>query len=154
MAKVGSGLSGPSRRSVLTVGGGVVLWALTAGPARAAAERVLAGRTPRADGLTLSLPPVADNPSSVALTVAADSPMTAEDHVTALHVIAPANPEQLVATARFTPAAGRAETTLRIRLADSQEIQALAEFSDGSVALVAAAIETVEGGCAAFASGS
>ena len=66
------------------------------------------------------------------LTVSVESPMTAADHVTAVHVMSERNPDPEVATFRFTPRSGRATVSTRIRLADSQKIVAIAKLSDGS----------------------
>lgn len=150
-------LSRPGRRALLTAAGGAALLSVAGGtlsPAQAErAARILAGRVPNRTGLSLTVPPVADNPSSVPLTLTVDSPMTEQDHVTALHLVTPENPEPEALQARFTPRSGRAELAIRIRLAGSQTLQAIAEFSDGSVAVESVAIQVVEGGCADLGGG-
>ena len=80
----------------------------------------------------LDVPPLIDNGNSVALTVEVASPMTAADHVKAIHVFTEKNPQPYIITARFGPRAGRARITTRARIADSGLIIAIAEMSDRS----------------------
>jgi sulfur-oxidizing protein SoxY len=80
----------------------------------------------------LDLPPLSENGHAVPLTVSVESPMTAADHVTALHVFTEKNPQPDVATFRFGPRAGQARVATRIRLADTQTVVAIGELSDGS----------------------
>jgi sulfur-oxidizing protein SoxY len=80
----------------------------------------------------LELPPLSENGNTVPLTVSVESPMTAADHVRAIHVFNEKNPQPDVATFRFGPRAGRARVSTRIRLADTQTVIAIGELSDGS----------------------
>jgi sulfur-oxidizing protein SoxY len=98
----------------------------------AAMKKVVGEATLRKGRLKLDLPPLIENGNSVTMTVAADSPMTAEDHVKALHVFNEKNPQPNVISVHIGPRAGRASFTTRIRLADSQRVVAVAEMSDGS----------------------
>ncbi len=66
------------------------------------------------------------------LTVAVESPMTATDHVKAIHIVNEKNPQPQVISVTIGPRAGRATLSTRIKLADSQQIVAVAEMSDGS----------------------
>jgi len=68
----------------------------------------------------------------VSLSVSVESPMTASDHVKAIHVFNEKNPLPNVVGIRLGPRAGRATLATRIRLADSQTVTAIAELSDGS----------------------
>ena len=80
----------------------------------------------------LDLPPIVENGNSVPCTVAVESPMTATDHVKAIHIFNEKNPQPNVISVKLGPRAGRAAFTTRIRLADSQTVTAIAEMSDGS----------------------
>jgi sulfur-oxidizing protein SoxY len=117
--------------------------------ALAAAMREVVGDAVPADGggIALRLPPVAENGGQVPLTVLVDSPMTAADHVQAIHVFATRNPTPGVASFRLSPALGRAEVQTRIRLAENQRVVALARLSDGRVLRAAAETSVVTGGC-------
>lgn len=81
------------------------------------------------EGVVVELPQIAENGNSVPLHVAVDSPMTAEDHVKAIHVFAERNPRPRVATFYLGPGAGRAEISARVRLAGTQTVTVLAELS-------------------------
>ena len=102
----------------------------------------------------LDLPPIVENGNSVPCTVAVESPMTATDHVKAIHIFNEKNPQPNVISIKLGPRAGRAAFTTRIRLADSQTVTAIAEMSDGScwsddvdvIVTLAACLEgTIEG---------
>ena len=82
--------------------------------------------------VALDLPPLVENGNAVPLTVNVESPMTPADHVEAIAVFNEKNPQPHVAVFRLGPRAGRASVSTRIRLADSQKVTAVAQFSDGS----------------------
>ncbi|MFN3613823.1 MAG: thiosulfate oxidation carrier protein SoxY [Rubrimonas sp.] len=110
---------------------------------------IMGGRAPiEGEALAIDLPPVAENGSQVPLTVRVESPMTADDHVTTIHVISTRNPAPDIGTFRLTPALARAEVFTRIRLAEAQKIFVVAEMSDGRVLQAAADVVVSVGGCA------
>jgi sulfur-oxidizing protein SoxY len=111
-------------------------------------DQLLAGRQAIDGGITLDLPAVAENGAQVPLTVRLDSPMSADDHVSTIHIIAPRNPAPQIGTFRLTPQMTRAEAMTRIRIAEEQEIIVLAELSDGRVLQQTASIIVSVGGCA------
>lgn len=114
----------------------------------AAAERaILAGRAPVAAGIAIEMPRLSENGNSVDIAVRVDSPMTAADHVTAIHILAERNPVPRVARFTLTPRAGRAAVATRIRLATTQTILAIAETSTGQVHRAAAEVIVVLGAC-------
>jgi sulfur-oxidizing protein SoxY len=80
----------------------------------------------------LDLPPLVENGNTVPVTVAVDSPMTEADHVKAVHIFNEKNPQPHVISVALGPRAGRATLSARIKLADSQQVVAVAEMSDGS----------------------
>ncbi len=80
----------------------------------------------------LDLPPLVENGNSVPCTVTVDSPMTVNDHVKAIHIFNEKNPQPNVISVKLGPRAGKASFSTRIRLADTQNITAIAEMSDGS----------------------
>jgi sulfur-oxidizing protein SoxY len=97
--------------------------------------------------VTLELPEIAENGNTVPLTVSVDSPMTPEDYVRAIHVIATENPQPGVATFRFSPLSGKASAASRMRLARTQEVIGLAELSDGRFLLGRRSVKVTIGGC-------
>ncbi|BDX21235.1 hypothetical protein TUM22923_05560 [Polynucleobacter sp. TUM22923] len=80
----------------------------------------------------LVIPPLVENGNLVVLKVNIESPMTENNYVKVVHVIAEGNPLPNIFSAFFTPRSGRAEVTTRVRLADSQRVWAIAQMSDGS----------------------
>jgi sulfur-oxidizing protein SoxY len=80
----------------------------------------------------LDLPPLVENGNSVPCTVNVDSPMTAADYVKAIHIFNEKNPQPNVISVKLGPRAGKASFSTRVRLADTQNITAIAEMSDGS----------------------
>ena len=97
------------------------------------AVRAAIGETAVQKGkVKLDLPPLVENGNSVPCTVTVESPMTAADYVKAIHVFNEKNPQPNVISVKLGPRAGRASFSTRIRLADSQNVTAIAELSDGS----------------------
>jgi len=129
----------PSRREFLLAAGIGLGSVVLARPARATpaameqAIRNVVGSAPVTPGkVKLDLPPLVENGNTVPLAISVESPMTAADHVRAIHVFTEKNPQPDVVTFRFGPRAGRASVSTRMRLADTQTVVALAEMSDGS----------------------
>lgn len=106
--------------------------AATPASMQSALRQITGGAQVRTGRVKLQLPPLVENGNSVAFTVSVDSPMTADDHVRAIHVLTEQNPQPNVISVRFGPQAGRAQFSSRTRLADSQTVHAVAELSDGS----------------------
>jgi sulfur-oxidizing protein SoxY len=112
------------------------------------AIRKAVGDGPITDGgIVLRAPATAENGGQVPVTILAESPMTAADHVTAIHVFATANPTPGVASFRLTPLLARAEVQTRIRLAEAQRIIVLAQMNDGRIRRATAEIRVTTGGC-------
>lgn len=140
----------PSRRvlmamAVVTLVAPRVAWADAAAEAEMA--KILAGRTPKDGGIKLDVPSIAENGLVVPITVEAESPMIDADYIKAIHVFADGNPNPLVATFRFTPLAGKAAASTRIRLAQTQNVVVFAETSGGEIRKAAAEVKVTIGGC-------
>jgi len=97
-----------------------------------AIRKVVGGARVTPGKVKLDLPPLIENGNAVPLTVTIDSPMTEAEHVRAVHVFTQKNPQPNVVSFHLGPRAGRAKMTTRIRLADSQNVVAICELSDGS----------------------
>ena len=97
-----------------------------------AIQKATGGATAREGKVTLTIPPLVENGNLVVLKVSVDSPMTANDYVKAIHVIAEGNPLPNIFTAYLSPRSGTANITARVRLADSQTVWAIAQMSNGS----------------------
>ena len=128
----------PTRRLVLLTAAGLGLapFACPAAATPAAMDeaiRTLVGAaTVQRGKVKLELPPIMENGNAVPLTVSVDSPMSKTDHVQSIHIFNEKNPQPYVAAFHFGPRAGKAAVSTRIRLADSQQVVAIARFSDGS----------------------
>jgi sulfur-oxidizing protein SoxY len=132
-----------TRRDVLRDGArlaaSTLLLTVLPGAARATPEamadaikKVIGEASLRKGKVKLELPPLIENGNSVTMVVAVESPMTAADHVKAIHVFNEKNPQPNVIGVYLGPRTGRASISTRIRLADSQTVIAIAEMSDGS----------------------
>ncbi len=98
-----------------------------------AVMRAITGDAPVRKGrVQLDLPPLVENGNTVPMTVTVESPMTALDHVTAIHVLNEKNPQPYVVTVHLDHRAGKAAFSTRIKLGDTQRVVGLAKMSDGS----------------------
>ena len=75
------------------------------------------GKTAEKGKITIELPEIAENGNTVPLSVSVDAPMTADNYVSDILVVADGNPNPGVATFHFSPLSGKAEASTRIRLA-------------------------------------
>ncbi len=122
--------------------------AQTPAPQRASLLRQVSGGATVQNGrVVFDTPPLADNGHSVPVRIAVESPMTAADHVRRIVIIAERNPRPIVASFMLGPHSGRAEISTRIRLADIQEVLAVAEMSDGSYWMGGAEVVVTELAC-------
>jgi len=97
-----------------------------------AIQKITSGAKIQEGKVTLTIPPLVENGNLVVLKVSVDSPMTANDYVKTIHVIAEGNPLPNIFTVYLTPRSGTANITTRVRLADSQRVWAIAQMSNGS----------------------
>jgi sulfur-oxidizing protein SoxY len=131
----------PTRRAVLAGAAGALgampllvrRAAATPQTMKAAIQEVIGEAPVRKGRVTLDIPPLVENGNTIATSVAVDSPMTATDYVKAIHIFNEKNPQPNVISVHLGPRAGRAAFSTRIRLADSQNVVAIAEMSDGSL---------------------
>ncbi len=109
----------------------------------------LTGKTPiESDRLHLVMPRTFPNGYTVPLRVDIDSPMTANDHVRYVRVVAPRNPLINVATFHFVPQRSQPRVSTRIRLAKPQYVLAFAEQNDGTLLMAKTWVEVATDGCA------
>lgn len=142
----------PSRRQV--VAGGVAGLALATLPAGAFAEtlddlvrRVTDGASPSESGVRLEVPALVENGNSVDVRVTVESPMSEAEHVRWIHLIADKNPVPDMARIHLSPRAGRAEVSVTLRLAQSQDVAAVVAHSDGRYAIARAPVVVTLSAC-------
>lgn len=112
-----------------------------------AIDAFLDGKTPVDEGLKLDVAALADNPSAVPAKISITRPMTEQNWCEEVILIAEKNPIPLACRLYFFPAAGVAEAAVRIRLAQSQSVLALARMKDGTILRARHAITVAASGC-------
>jgi sulfur-oxidizing protein SoxY len=145
--------TGPTRRELLltSITGLATAVALPASASDEATELIerLTGKMPiESDRLHLTMPRTFPNGYTVPLMLEVDSPMTENDHVKRVRVVAPRNPLIEVATFHFLPERGQPRVSTRIRLAEPQYVLAVAELSDGTLLMAKTWVEVATNGCA------
>ena len=144
-----------SRREVLSLAltgaaaVGFAPLAALAAPAQVEEEikKLFAGKTLAEGKIKLDLPSIAENGLVVPLNFDIESPMTDKDYVKSVTFFAEGNPNPVVASFRFTPLMPKASGQIRIRLAQTQNIVAVAEMSDGKVYQTKREVKVTIGGC-------
>ncbi len=91
-------------------------------------------------GVTLDAPEIAENGNTVPVGVAADGAV-------AIAIFASGNPNAEVATFTFGPLAGSRAASTRIRLAQTQDLVAVAQMEDGSFQMATRNVKVTIGGC-------
>jgi sulfur-oxidizing protein SoxY len=144
-----------NRRRALTIGvgalaaacGGASLPAFAKNDSEELIKKFTGGKPTTEGRVRLDLPEIAENGNTVPMTVSVESPMTEQSYVSDVLVVADGNPRGGIVTFHFSPAAGVAEANVRIRLAESQKIIAVARMNDGSFFTGSKAVKVTIGGC-------
>jgi sulfur-oxidizing protein SoxY len=146
-----------SRRDFLMLSGtGVAALACAALPLPAAAAvaevdaliaKVANGKKIAEGRVTLDLPSIAENGLVVPLNFEVESPMAADNYVSAVHIYADGNPNPQIADFAFTPLSPKASAQLRIRLAKTQNVIVVAVMSNGDVYSAKKEVKVTIGGC-------
>ena len=100
--------------------------------AKQAIQTLVGDQSIQTGRVILDIPPLIENGNSVVMTLRVESPMTEQDHVKSVHVLAEGNPLPHILSAYFTPRSGRAQVMSRVRLAENQRVWAIAQMSNGS----------------------
>jgi sulfur-oxidizing protein SoxY len=143
-----------NRRETLAAGVGAFAVGLgsAAGPARALndyAEQIAkftGGKMPVEGRVKLELPELAENGNTVPLSVAVDGASDESVYVQEILVVAPANPNARVIRFRFS-SMSIPEASTRVRLAETQDVIAVARLSDGTFFSTSRQIKVTIGGC-------
>ena len=117
-------------------------------PADVAKAMATFGATPPAVGkVTITAPEIAENGNTVPIAITVDSPMSDSNYVKTITMFGDGNPQAEIASFDLTPAMGAAHVELRIRLAQTQNVIAVAQMSDGSAFMATKPIKVTIGGC-------
>jgi sulfur-oxidizing protein SoxY len=146
-----------TRRQVVAAGGVAALTATLAGLMPVVAEASpkdakaklaeLTGGAPLKQGrIAIDVPPYTQYGRQVRIAVSVDSPMSADDRVKTLHILAERNTVPEVASYHFGPLAGQARVSTRIRVARTQILIVAAEMSDGTFHVGKARCKVARGG--------
>ena len=114
---------------------------------QAIVDAFLDGASPLDKGLWLDMPVLGDNPASVPVKAVIELPVTVDSYCEELVIIAEGNPRPMACRFKFTPLAGTSEVAVRLRLIETQSIQALARMNDGRVLIARRHITVTAGGC-------
>jgi sulfur-oxidizing protein SoxY len=144
-----------SRRAALQIAAGTAAMAVAGVPAQAAPDDAAkaielfsrGGRTAEPGGITLDLADSVEDGNSVPLSVSVDSPMRPDDYVTEVRVLAERNPWVGVGTFNFTPLAGRAAFSTRIRLTEGQAVIVMARTSNDVIHVTRKHVNVTVGAC-------
>lgn len=143
-----------NRRQALAVGAGAVVLAggfsvpaFAKNDSAELIEKFTGGKKPADGKIKLDLPEIAENGNTVPMTVSVESPMTEQSYVQEVLVVTDENPRAGVATFHFTPQSGVAEANVRIRLAQTQNVIAIAKMNDGSLFTTSKQVKVTIGGC-------
>lgn len=97
--------------------------------------------------LQLTTPEIAENGNSVPVSISVDSPMSDDDYIESVMIMASENPRPEVVTFHFTPASGKAKASTRMRLARTQDVLAVAKTNSGQLYQVSNNVKVTIGGC-------
>ncbi|HKB25623.1 MAG TPA: thiosulfate oxidation carrier protein SoxY [Methylomirabilota bacterium] len=114
-----------------------------------ALRRVFGGR-PMKDGsgvIKLDIPAIAENGSLVQTSVTVESPMTPQNYVKHVWLVADKNRIPVVFRATLVPEAGRAYVGATIRLGETGDVRAIVEQNDGTLLAVRREVKVTVGGC-------
>ncbi|GAC1418546.1 MAG: thiosulfate oxidation carrier protein SoxY [Candidatus Velthaea sp.] len=102
---------------------------------------------PQAGKVTIGAPEIAENGNTVPIVIDVESPMTDASYVKTIMMVADGNPLPGVARFDLTPLNGKAHVEFRIRLAQTQNITAVALMSDGTMWTATKNVKVTIGGC-------
>ncbi len=98
--------------------------------------------------VSITTPPKAENGALVRMPVTVDHPMEADNFIESLAIFVDNNPKPMVGRFHFTPASGKAEVELRIKMAKASKVRAIAKTNGGKLYGAVMMLEVAEGGCA------
>lgn len=103
------------------------------------------------DVITLEAPQRAENAAIVPISIKAGIPQTEDRYIRTIWLFVDKNPGPLVGKFHFTPASGRADLGLRLRVDTYSPVRAIAETNDGELHMSRRFVKA-SGGCSAPAS--
>ena len=138
---------GVSSVALLAVGAGATQAVAASGETEKRIKEFAGGKEIKSGKVALTTPEIAENGNTVPVSVDVESPMTKDDYVASVMLLADGNPLPGVATFHFSHMSGEASATTRIRLAKTQNVIAIAKMSNGDVYMDKKEVKVTIGGC-------
>lgn len=137
-----------NRREALILGAGTAAAvalphaapAATDDATQAAIDAFTGGAEVGEGGVEITAPEIAENGNTVPVEVSAEG-------ASAILLLAPSNPNPDVATFKFGELAAKSQASTRIRLAETQDLIAVAKLGDGTFAKTTKNVKVTIGGC-------
>ena len=114
-----------------------------------ALKRLFGGRPIQdaAGQIKLDMPAIAENGAVVPISVEVASPMTPQNYVKHVYVIADKNRIPVITRATLAPEAGQAVVGATVRLGETGDVRAIVEQSDGTLLQTKREVKVTVGGC-------
>ncbi len=113
----------------------------------AAIRAITKGVAPHEGRVAVDAPALAETGNAVQVAIKVDSPMTATNRVTGIHILLEQNPEADAGHFALGRRCGRAEISTRLRMFSPQRVYGLAAMSDGSFWIGSAHVEVTLAAC-------
>ncbi len=118
-------------------------------PEQAAAfiDKITGNAKPVEGKVKLEMPEIAENGATVPTKVYVESPMTEQDYCKSVYIVSTKNPKPHICTFHFTPRSGEAWAAIRVRMATTQDVYAVAQMSNGEWYITKTTVKVTIGGC-------
>ena len=110
-------------------------------------DDIIKGANASESNIMLDVPEIAENGNQVKVNFEIDSPMSKENHIKQVYILADGNPAPDVAKFSFTPEMGACSATTRMRLSKTQNVYLIAESNTGKFSMTRSKVKVTIGGC-------
>ncbi len=110
-------------------------------------DDIIKGANASESNIVLDVPEIAENGNQVKVNFEIDSPMSKENYIKQVYILADGNPAPDVAKFSFTPEMGACSATTRMRLSKTQNVYLIAESNTGKFSMTRSKVKVTIGGC-------